>query len=218
MTTPPSSTWPPKDGLTTVNVPRKDAILTVSASTRISSPAASVFSALLHVAEYEHWNSFCPRVTFPPEAGKTDVLQNGAVFTLHVIMDAAKPDKDTPTQLKVSDISTPSQPSDYISHDVREHEATYTLDLQNVYRIAWKCEGGFVSRGLKTERFHEVIVMGDQECEVRTWENQGGVLAHTVKWMYKQTLKEKFALWCKDLKMHCEQQAGQGNATSEEVR
>ena len=58
--------------------------------------------------------------------------------------------------------------------------------------------------GLKTERFHEIIVLGDEECEVRTWECMGGVLAKTVKWMYGKTLEGKFADWVRDLKQYSE--------------
>ena len=61
-----------------------------------------------------------------------------------------------------------------------------------------------MARGLRSERFHEVIVLGQEECEVRTWECLGGVLARTVKWFYGGTLMEKFGLWVKDLKECCE--------------
>lgn len=61
-----------------------------------------------------------------------------------------------------------------------------------------------MTRGLKSERFHEVIVLGQEECEVRTWECLGGVLARTVKWFYGETLMEKFGLWVSDLRDFCE--------------
>lgn len=115
-------------------------------------------------------------------------------------MDASKPEKDTPTQLRITDISTPDVPSDYISKEVLEEDPGYTADLSKVYRISWKGEGGFVSRGLHTERFHEIIMTGEGECEVRTWEVMDGVLARTVKWMFRKTLESKFELWCADLK------------------
>jgi len=110
-------------------------------------------------------------------------------------------------QLRITDISTPTSPSIYIPSSTLESEPTYTADLSTVYRISWKAEGGFASRGLRTERFHEIIVLGDDGCEVRTWENQGGVLAHTVKWFYKKVLMEKFQLWCEDLRAYCEKRA-----------
>lgn len=119
---------------------------------------------------------------------------------LHPIMDASKPEKDTPTQLRITDISTPDLPSSYISQQVLDEDPGYTSDLSKVYRIGWKGEGGFVSMGLHTERFHEIIVVDDENCEVRTWEVMGGILARTVKWMFKKTLEEKFELWCSDLK------------------
>ena len=62
-----------------------------------------------------------------------------------------------------------------------------------------------MARGLRSERFHEVIVRGVDECEVRTWENQGGVLARTVKWLYGARLKRRFQDWCDDLKRVAEE-------------
>lgn len=207
-----ASAWPPAEGLTTVNVPRQDAILITTASIRINAPAALVLETLRHVKAYGEWNSWCPNVTIhsqPQEvkSEQAEQLNLGTSFTLHVIMDASKPSKTTPTQLKITDLSTPDAPSSYVPKDLLEEEAAFTADLSKVYRIAWKCEGGFVARGLKTERFHEIIVLGANECEVRTWEMQGGVLAHTVKWLYRKTLDQKFVLWCEDLKKRCEAQA-----------
>jgi hypothetical protein len=132
-------------------------------------------------------------------------LRLGTSFTFHVVMDATKPNKETPTQLRVTDVSTPDIPSAYIAQDVLDSDASYTSDLRRVYRIAWSTEGGFVARGLKTERFHEIIVINDSECEVRTWENQGNILARTVKWLFQKTLQEKFQLWCDELKKYCEE-------------
>jgi hypothetical protein len=129
---------------------------------------------------------------------------------LHPIMDASKPDKDTPTQLRITDISTPDAPSDYIEKGVLEEDPGYTADLSKVYRISWKGEGGFVSMGLHTERFHEIIVTGEQTCEARTWEVMGGILARTVKWMFKKNLESKFELWCEDLKAVSEARAKEG--------
>lgn len=203
------SQWPPSSGLRTVNVPQDAIILTSTGSARIAAPAKDAFDTLLKVDEYSQWNNFCPRVTIhkQPNGEKDGQLHNGTLFTLHVIMDEKKPKSDTPTQLLVTDISTPDSPSEYVSKDLRDDDESFTSDLSSVYRISWKCEGGFASRGLKTERFHEVIVLSPNECEVRTWECQGGMLAHTVKWFYKQTLMKKFQLWCDDLKKVCEGRA-----------
>ncbi|KAK4950348.1 hypothetical protein LTR10_011329 [Elasticomyces elasticus] len=197
-----STTWPPHAGLSTVNVPRKDGILPVYASIRINAPAQDVFAALLNVSDYGKWNTFCPEVKIQGQDAQT--LQPDVPFTFYVVMNSSKPDSKTETGLRVSDISTPSSPSTYVPQSTLETDGSWTADLQKVYRVAWKSEGGFVAKGLRSERFHEVIVLGENECEVRTWEVMGGVLAHTVKWMYKQTLMDKFELWCKDLKKYCE--------------
>ena len=118
-------------------------------------------------------------------------------------MDASKPSNFTDTALRVTDLSTPEKQSDYVPAELLE-DASFTSDLSRVYRIAWSTEGGLVARGLRSERFHEVIVLGEKECELRTWECLGGVLARTVKWFYMDLLMEKFGVWASDLKRECE--------------
>ena len=203
--------WPPKAGPTSLLVPRDAAVLTTAASTRIAAPAEAVFHALVEVDNYRKWNTFVPKVTIHEQAtGKEDDnLHVGTLFTFHVIMDEKKPHSETPTQLLVTDISTPKQPSNYLTEHILKDDS-FTADLSSVYRISWKCEGGFASKGLKTERYHEVISLGPNECEVRTWENQAGILAYTVRWMFKKTLEQKFQLWCDDLKKYCEEKIKEG--------
>jgi hypothetical protein len=204
-------TWPPASGLNTPTCAHQDASLTTTGLTRISAPAALVFSIVVDTATYPDWCTFVPRVTITsqPSGVPSDStkLEIGTAFTYHVAMDPSKPHKETPTYLRVTDISTPESPSSYIPQDVLDHDASYTSDLSMVYRISWKGDGGFFSRGLRTERFHEVIIIGEKECEVRTWESMGGPLARTVKWMYKGTLEKRFREWCEDLKTFAERKA-----------
>lgn len=70
-----------------------------------------------------------------------------------------------------------------------------------------------MERGLRGERFHEIIVTGENQCEVRTWECMGGVLARAVKWMYASTLQQRFKEWCEDLKRASEELATKGTIT-----
>jgi Polyketide cyclase / dehydrase and lipid transport len=206
-----SDNWPPSEGLNTIIVPREDAVMTTVARAAIHAPASAVFDAVRNVAEYEAWNTFVPRVVVHSQPAGTSedsqMLETGTSFTFHVIMDSSKPNKDTPTQLRCTDVSTPDKPSSYVPANIIDRDATFTRDLSRVYRISWTTEGGFVARGLRTERFHEIISLGENECEVRTWENQGSFLARTVKWMFEKTLKQKFQNWCDDLKKFCEEKA-----------
>ena len=213
-----TSIWPPKEGLCTPTVPRSAGVFSLSYSIHIDAPASLVFDILRDASKYPSWNQWCPRITIhsQPEGTPPDstTLVLGTSFILHAIMDASKPDKDTPTQLRVSDLSTPDKPSGSITQDTLDNDPTYSSDLTKVYRIAWKAEGSFLNRGLKSERFHEVLMMGDNKCEVRNWEVMGGPIAHTVKWMYKKTLEEKFELWCRDLKKVSEEKAKEVAASS----
>ncbi|KAF2429756.1 hypothetical protein EJ08DRAFT_650208 [Tothia fuscella] len=203
--------WPPANGLGTPTVPREQAVLVSNASKLINAPASLVFDILCDTSTYPDWNSFVPRVTIHSQPSGTPAdspkLVKGTSFTYHVVMNAAKPTQEQPTQLVVTDVSTPTSPSNYISSEVLAKDDSYTADLQSFYRISWKTEGSFVARGLQTERFHEIIERGDKECEVRTWEVMGGMLAYTVKWFYKDTLAEKFWIWCEELKKVSEDKA-----------
>jgi hypothetical protein len=147
--------------------------MTTFGSIRIGASASEVFDTILNVGDFEKWNTWVPKVTIqwqPDDAKDDSKLHLGTNFTFLVIMNANKPQSETPTQLKVTDISTPSSPSSYISTELLENDGSFTPDLSKVYRVGWKCEGGFVAMGLKTERFHEVIILNENECEVRTWE------------------------------------------------
>jgi hypothetical protein len=117
-------------------------------------------------------------------------------MTFTVIM---KPDSKTTTSLRVCDISTPSSPSSYLSPQLLD-DPSFTADLGKVYRVSWTGNGGWMAPWLKLERFHEVVVKKEGECEVRSWEVMGGVLARVVRGLYAEVLREKMALWCKDLK------------------
>jgi hypothetical protein len=200
-----STAWPPSK-LATTTVSHKDAVLTTTGSVRIEAPAAKVYETLLNVGDYQSWNTWIPKVTIKsqPEgvADSDTTLHLDTLFVFHVIMDAKKPQSETPTELRMSDISTPDRPSDYVRGELLSEEHGFTPDASKVYRMAWKSEGGFP--GLFAERFHEIIPTGENSCEVRTWEVMKGVLAYTVKWLYAKTLREKFVLWCQDLKSKCE--------------
>ncbi|CZT18314.1 uncharacterized protein RCC_04158 [Ramularia collo-cygni] len=216
-----STTWPPSAGLTTNVVSRKDAVLQCFSSKHVAAPAATVFEAILRVEDYHKWNRWVPKAQIisqsPSDDPNVDIndlsrMRSGTIMNFPAIMDAKKPEKVSDAELQVTDISTPNSPSEYVSKEILETDGSFTADLSRVYRVSWALHGGFVARGLKTERFHEVIVTGENECEVRTWEVMGGVLAYTVKWMFRANLRENFELWMTDLKawsekLHLDQSA-----------
>lgn len=122
-------------------------------------------------------------------------------------MNDKKPDSVSDAQLRMTEYSTPEDRSAYVPKDLMENDGSFETDQGQVYRAAWTTEGGLVARGLSTERFHEIIALGEQECEVRTWECMGGILARAVKWMYEDVLQAKFEKYCQDLKMEAERRA-----------
>ena len=96
----------------------------------------------------------------------------------------------------------------YIDQKTLEEDPGYFSDLSKLYRISWTTEGLFVKLGVRSERFHEILVLGENECEVRTWECQAGMAARAVKWMFKDTLARGFQSWCDGLKKQSEQDWG----------
>ena len=148
-------------------------------------------------------------------------------------MDPSKPTSYTPTQLRITDISTPEHPSTRIPQDVLDTDGSFSADVHRTYRICWTTEGWLVTKGLRSERFSEVIVCdgpesntsgnndGSQEgqdkatkdrqaeeegeyCVYRSWECQGGVLARIVKWKFRDVLLERFKVNAEDLKKEAE--------------
>jgi hypothetical protein len=204
--------WPPKEGVSTPTVSAAESVLALTGSAQINAPASFVFDILLDTSTYPKWCSFVPRVVVDEQPSSAthdlglDVLRPGTKFTFYAVM-GGHGSKQTPTHLIISDLSTPSVPSSYISQSHLEASSVFTADLSSVYRVAWKGDKvDFFAKGLNTERFHEVIVRDQEQCEVRTWEVMGGVLAHTVKWIYRKTLERKFNDWCTDLKAFSEEE------------
>lgn len=213
-----TKSWPPGNGLTSIVVPRP-AILSIFSSTLISAPAPLILLTLRSVFNYGAWNEFVPKIHIHSQPAavaeaESELLHVGTSFTEYVVMDSSRPKNVTPTQLRVTDISTPEHPSEYVPQDIIEHDGSYEKDQNRVYRICWSLEGGFVARGLKSERVSEVIDLGNGTSEYRTWENQGGVLARVVKWKFEKILNDKFALWCAGLKQECEKHSKCGDNTA----
>ena len=217
------STWPPKEGLCSPTVSRNATILQTTASCKISAPAATVWSVLIDTAKYSEWNSFAPSVTIlsQPGGGKDPILCKDTSFILHVEMGQPVPGhgagqggKRVNTQLRVVDISTPEEPSLYIDKATLESDPAYFSNLERLYRISWTTEGRFVKLGMRTERFHEIVMTSDEECEVRTWECHGGMASRAVKWMYQDTLARKFQDWCDGLKKQSEAQWAKETSTN----
>jgi hypothetical protein len=214
--------WPPKEGLSTPTVSAENRVFAIAGSAQINAPASFIFNILLKTTTYPEWCTFVPKVVVDAQPAaqavngdKTNdasaVLQMGTKFTFFAVMGAPG-SKQTPTHLIVSDISTPSDPSSYIPSATLEGSSLYTADLANVFRVAWKGDKiDFFAKGLNTERFHEIIARGPEQCEVRTWEVMGGMLAYTVKWLYKKTLDKKFDEWCTELKRYGEKKWAEKN-------
>ena len=111
----------------------------------------------------------------------------------------------------VTDFSTPGNPSTYVPRDVLVDDGSFYPDLEMLYRIAWITDGEIVGQGLYSERFNEIIELGEG-CGVqyRTWELQCGPLAEFVRDAYGALLQERFEDWARDLKGESEVMVGSG--------
>jgi hypothetical protein len=204
-----TAAWPPSNGVTSKIVPRDSAVFGISYSTVVRAPAPLVFDTILRAADYPAWNTWVPRAEILTQPSTTedqnahDRMSIGCTMRFTVVMNPDKPNDVTLTPLKVVDICTPSSPTSYLTPELLE-DPTFTADLSKVYRVSWTGNGGMYAFGMKLERFHEVVVTGENECEVRTWEIMSGILSRVVKLMYEDTLKGKVGLWCEDLKKYCE--------------
>lgn len=207
--------WPPKE-ITTPTVPAQNGVLSVTGSALINAPASFVFDILLDTSTYPEWCALVPRITVteqPTSAGQptesdsaniSPLIQQGTKLTLHAVMGGPG-SRESPSHMIVSDVSTPSSPSSYITSATLDAFAVYTADLSQVYRVAWKGDKiDFIGKHMNVERFNEIIVRGEERCEIHSWEVMGGVLAYPVKWLYQKTLDRKFHEWCTGLKTHAE--------------
>lgn len=207
--------WPPKE-ITTPTVSAQNGVLSVTGSALINAPASFVFDILLDTSTYPEWCTLVPKITVteqPASAARpassqlgdiSPIIQQGTKLTLHAVMGSPG-SKQTPSHMIVSDVSTPSSPSSYIPSAILDAFPVYTADLSRVYRVAWTGDKiDFTGRNMNVERFNEVIVRGEEQCEIHSWEVMGGVLAYAVRWLYQKTLNRKFDEWCTGLKAHAE--------------
>jgi hypothetical protein len=216
-----TAAWPPPNGVTSKIVPRDSAVFQISYSTVVRAPAPLVFDTILRAADYRAWNTWVPRAKILTQPSSTRRLEDqdmqdrmsiGCTMRFTVVMNADKPNDVTPTPLKVVDICTPSSLTSYLTPELLE-DPTFTADLSKVYRVSWTGNKGMYNFGMKLERFHEVIVIDENKCEVRTWEVMSGILSRVVKLMYEETLKDKVGVWCEDLKQYCEKIHNEGTGT-----
>ncbi|KAF3051060.1 hypothetical protein E8E11_010454 [Didymella keratinophila] len=207
--------WPPKV-ITTPTVSAEHGVVSVTGSGSINAPASFVFSILLDTSTYPEWCTLVPKITVREQSvsttdpasagvgGVSPIIQHGTKLTLHAVMGDPG-SKESPSHMIVSDVSTPSSPSSYISAATLSASPVYTADLSRVYRVAWKGDKiDFIGKNMNVERFNEVIIKGEDQCEIHSWEVMGGILAHPVKWLYQKTLNRKFDEWCTGLKAYAE--------------
>ena len=201
--------WPPAAGLSTILVPRAENNLSVFSSAQINAPAALVFNTILNTTSYPEWNTFTPAavITYTPNPTSPNAfsfLAKGVEFTYIVVLNPETPEVKTPSPEKVYDISIPSAPSDYVPRKLLKNDGSWYPNLRKVYRASWGDNNPATTGQLVTERFSEVIVLGKEKSEYRTWENYGGPLAPVINEQLADTLQARFEDYARDLKGYSE--------------
>ncbi|KAL9033435.1 MAG: hypothetical protein Q9214_007520, partial [Letrouitia sp. 1 TL-2023] len=204
--------WPPANGLTTVLVPRNETTFSISASANINAPAPFVFNVIRNTTAYPDWNTFTPAANITSRSSNSSnsspqdnsttagLLALGDRFTYTVVLDPTQSQNTTQSFERVTDYSTPDAPSSYVPPLLLEEDGSFYPNLSRVYRIAWGVSNPATPGQLVTERFSEVIDLGNRTSEYRTWENLGGSLASVVQELLQGTLQRRFEDYARDLK------------------
>jgi hypothetical protein len=165
--------------LSTPHHPSESALFSIYSTSTISAPASKVHAILLDSTTYPKWNSFCPRLTMPPDQPKLAV---GVRLTEHYYMRGHGKWPPGPQGMEVVNVD------DHVSEGTG-----YRIVFRNTSWPTWL---------LWSERVQEVRDSG-KGCVYVTWDTFGGPLAHVVK-LGSSLLVARFWDWADDLKNFAE--------------
>ncbi|KAL6252599.1 hypothetical protein RBB50_000318 [Rhinocladiella similis] len=148
-------------------------------------------------------------------------IQLGTKMTFYVKMKLPKSPEVRSTNMVVSEVSRPDDPTDTDpagqGGDIMRTQ-THTVSKSGVYRLVWAMENAYNPPKalprflLQAQRVHEIrpIVSGDgtEQCEYWDWEAQRGMLAKKVKKDFAKYIEERMVEWGKRLGEFCESMGG----------
>ena len=170
--------------LSTPHRASRTALFSIYSTSAISAPAAKVHAILLDSTTYAQWNTFCPRLTMPPNQPQLAV---GIHLTEHYYMRGHGKWPPGPQGMEVVNVD------DQVSEGV---------GLRIVFRnTSWP---NFL---LWSERVQEIRAMTEDKCVYVTWDTFGGPLAWLVKITMGALLVERFKDWAEDLKNFAQETA-----------
>ncbi|KAF2100548.1 hypothetical protein NA57DRAFT_74154 [Rhizodiscina lignyota] len=160
-----------------------------SSRVKINAPASLVFDILTDPSTWPDWNLFVPRaVSLPSEEPATKMKQGDKIRFLVSLPTTAGPNpkrSDTRTDELVELISVPSDE-----------------DTLKIYRANWSMIQTVTlpSFMLRCLRCNEIEVLGEDECEYRSWETFNGLAAWGLRFAAAGTLERGFNEWGEGLK------------------
>ncbi|KAK3077979.1 hypothetical protein LTS18_008759 [Coniosporium uncinatum] len=174
------------------------AIVTPHGRTSISAPAALVFDLIIDLSTYPEWNPFVPRAELLANASSSEPS------TLEA--PSAKITQDCPFRIypvmKVLGFSVPN------TTDVRctllSRPSSTASQEKQIYAAEW-VQTNMSDSMLKTLRRTEVEVLGEAECEYRSWEWMEGPMAYVIKGTMVGALQRGFEESALGLKREAEE-------------
>lgn len=199
MTTPTPTSTTTAEPFTPTPAPPPSAHFHVAAHIRIHAPAALVFRLFTDPSTYPTWNAFVPSATVTPPSDPTATpcpttpLQAGGTLHMRVRLHPPSPSLSA---------------ASCVVREIADPAATGTPGL---YRAVWESTG-MPAWALHSRRTTEVRALGDEECEFRSWEWFGGVLARVVSGVYPRAavLQARFEETAGDIRGEAEKRVAAG--------
>lgn len=201
--------WPPAKGVTTVHVSRESMAIALTGRVLIDAPAELVWDVLRNTAEWPKWGKtiVAGKITSQPQ--NTDLGSEKAAFLYHETAFTITMDVGTFGMMdfpqRISDFSPSGRPSGYVSQEMLGTDGSFYNGPKPVWRIAWVTEDPSLGDAWITERFNEIIDLGEGNgSEYRTWEGQSGPVAEMGKEKYGDLLTGMLQSISNELKHACE--------------
>ena len=171
--------WPPVNGPTTVLVNRTEAAISLNGSVSIDAPAAVVWPILRDISYYPDWFKFFADAEITSQPANLSESEDPSLLYFDTKFNVTVIAADNSTSLlpqAVSDYSTPNSTSSRVPQSLVD-DGTFYGNLSNLYRIAWITDQSIAGDSLKTERYTDIIITGNNTSLLRTWELQAGPAA-----------------------------------------
>ncbi len=196
----------------TPNIPSSSAVFTLHCKAEIDAPTSLVFETFLDTSTWASWNVLSPRADILVQGGEGAQKTNQQpVVTINNTAITAGPGGASVS------VHSPiiRKGTIFGIHTIRDKSGSqaftnflcWDLDAEK-RRVVWIYDhdhSPWPKALLEVERVTEVVDLGEGRSEIRTWENQKGLLAFWYKIRYKDALVKGFEDQVLGLKIVVEQ-------------